>query len=381
MVTAATWLDGRKIIMKILHINSADAWGGGEAHVALLCKALSTNGHQIVLACRKASSIDNHFRQRQLSVLNLPLTGAGDLYSAFSLANYCRKHSIAIVHAHLGRDYWLAVLAKLFYKQLKIVFTRHLLFPIKNNIFHSILYRTADAVIAVSQAVAQVIANSGFVDPTKLVTIYNGIVVEKFADAPQGCLRHELGFDMTTNVIGMIGQVSPHKGQDVFIRSIPAILEKCPNSKFIIVGDDFKQGQYIEHLKNLAVQLGVAEHVAFLGQRQDIPEVMKDLNVFVLASKNEPFGLVVVEAMAAGIPVVATAAGGVTEIIEHEKSGFLFAIDDDYMLAEAVTKILRNPAIVHSINQQAKSRVRLLFSIESMTEQTMAIYRSVNILL
>lgn len=363
--------------MKILHINSANAWGGGEVHVALLCKELRNNGQDIVLACRPESPIDKKFRDMQFSVLNLPLKGAADLYSSFCLANYCRTNGIQILHIHLGRDYWLAFFTKMLYKDLKVVFTRHLLFPIKKNIFHEMMYRTADMVIAVSKAVEKVIANSGFVGSDKLTTIYNGISIGKFANAPQGCLRHELELDTTTPIIGIIGQISPHKGQDVFIRSIPSIVKKIPNSKFIIVGDDFRQGAYVQELKALATGLGIEEHVFFIGPRPNIPEIMKDLDVFVLASRNEPFGLVVVEAMAAGIPVVATAAGGVTEIIEHGKSGFLIPIDDDGMLAESVCKILQNPELAKKHSENAILRVRSLFSIESMTEQTMKIYSEI----
>lgn len=377
MVKAAARNDGRKIIMRILHINSADDWGGGEVHVALLCKQLIDNGHDIVLSCRPASAIDKHFRNMQFPVLNLSLKGAGDLYSAFCIANYCREHSIEIVHAHLGRDYWLAFFVKLLYGNIKVVFTRHLLFPLKNNIIHKMMYQKSDAVIAVSKAVEKVITTSGFVDSDRLKTIYNGIVVENFANAPQGCLRHELGFDVTTSIIGIIGQISPHKGQDVFLRSISSIMQNNPNSKFVIVGDDFRQGDYIQELKNVAIQLGIAEHVFFLGPRKDIPQIMKDLDVFVLASRNESFGLVAVEAMAAGVPVVATAAGGVSEIVEHEKSGFLISIDDDNMLAEAVCKVLKNPSLAKKHSENAMLRVRSLFSIESMTEQTVEIYHEV----
>lgn len=363
--------------MKILHINSADAWGGGEVHVALLCKELSNNGHDIVLTCRPASAINKHFREMQVSVLNLPLKGAGDIYSAFYIANYCRKHSIEIIHAHLGRDYWLAFFVKLLCGTVKVVFTRHLLFPLKNHLIHQMMYRKADAVIAVSKAVEKVIKSSGFVDSDRLKTVYNGIVVENFANVPQGCLRQELGFDVATSIIGIIGQISPHKGQDVFLRSIPLIMKNNPNSKFVVVGDGSRQGDYILQLKNLTMQLGITEHVFFLGPRRDIPQIMKDLDVFVSASRSESFGLVLVEAMASGVPVVAADAGGISEIIEHGKSGLLFSIDDEGMLAGGVCSVLNNPLLAKKYSENAVSRVHSLFSVKSMTEQTMRIYRQV----
>lgn len=363
--------------MRILHLNSADGWAGGEVHVFLLCQQLIKAEHTVVLACRPNSEINQRFRKEKISVLNLSLKGAGDMYSAYRLAAYCKENNIEIIHAHLGRDYWLAFAAKLLYTKIKIIFTRHLLFPLKKDFMHKILYKSADRIIAVSKAVEKVIEEAGFVDYSRLTTIYNGIDADKFENASPGMLRHELNLTAAIPIIGIVGHVSEHKGQDVVIQSIPNIIEKLPDAKIVIVGDDFQQEKYIQELKELAQKIGVSDHVVFLGPRNNIPEIMKDLDVFVLASQNEPFGLVIVEAMAAGVPVVVTRAGGALEIVEHGINGFLVPVGDITALSEYVCKIVREKSLSAIISKNAILRVQSLFSIELMVEKTIGVYREV----
>lgn len=363
--------------MRILHLNSANGWAGGEVHVFLLCQQLIKAEHTVILACRPNSEINQRFRNEKMAVFNLSLKGAGDMYSAYRLAAYCKENNIEIIHAHLGRDYWLAFAAKQLYPQIKIIFTRHLLFPLKQSFMHKIMHRSADRIIAVSKAVEKVIEEAGFVDQSKLTTIYNGIDVDKFKRASSGMLRHELGLTAAIPIIGIVGHVSEHKGQDIVIRSIPSIIKMLPDAKIVIVGDDFQQGTYIQQLKDLAYKIGVADHVIFLGPRNDIPEIMKDLDAFVLASHNEPFGLVIVEAMAAGVPVVVTRAGGALEIVEHGINGFLVPVGDIAILSEYVCKIVKDKSLSVTISKNAILRVQSLFSIEIMVEKTIEVYREV----
>lgn len=312
--------------IKIIQMNSMSIWRGGEESVFLLCRELMALGVSVVLACRDESPTDQRARDANIPVVNLPLRNAIDIKSAWTLANYCRENAIGIIHAHNGRDYWLACLAKTFNPQLKVVITRRILAPLKNTRLHRWLYKKVDQVIAVSQAVKNAIT----VFPSEKITVvYNGIDIQEYSAASPGALRKELGLAAGTKIVGMVGQIHPSKGHWTLLRSIPAILSANPDTVFVVVG-----GGDSSELQEMNGD------VHFLGARSNIPEIMKDLDVFVMASLNEPFGRVTVEAMAAGAPVVGSNSGGTAEIIADGETGLLFPPEDPAMLAQAVIKVL-----------------------------------------
>lgn len=345
--------------MKVMQINSMNFWRGGEVHVFMLCQQLMSSGVSVVLACRCKSAISQKARDANIPVLTLPLRNAIDIKSARAIANYCRENSVDIIHAHTGRDYWLASWAKAFNPNLQIVITRHILVPLKSTVLHRWLYRKTDKVIAVSQAVKKMIT---VFPPEKLAVVYNGIDTEKFAAAPMGTLRKELGLSATTKIVGMVGRVHPSKGYLTFLRSIPEILSQHPDMVFVIVG-----GGDSSQLKMMT------SDVLFLGERNNIPEIMKDMNVFVMASRNEPFGLVTVEAMASGTPVVATNTGGTVEIITDGETGLLFPPDDPKKLAQSVIKVLTDDKLAGRLKQGGLSAAKR-YNIRNMITSTCSIY-------
>ncbi len=351
---------GRTKSIKVLQMNSMNMWGGGEVHVLLLCKQLLALGDSVVLACRSGSAIDQRAREEQIPVLNLPLKGAIDIKSARRIANYCREHSVDIIHAHNGRDYWIAVLAKCFYPNLKVIITRHILSPLKETFLHRWLYKKIDRVISVSQAVKNRIS----VFPSEKITvIHNGIDINVFYAAKPGMLRKELNLSSATKIVGMVGRVHPSKGHATFLESIPTIVSQYPDVVFVIVGD----GEYVTQLKKMNAP------VHFLGKRNNIPEVMKDLDVFVMASLNEPFGLVTVEAMAAGAVVVAANSGGTAEIIVDGESGLLIPPKDPARLAEAVVKMLNDDNLATKLREGGIERAKQ-YNIDNMVLNTQKIY-------
>ncbi|CUH94501.1 hypothetical protein P22_0567 [Propionispora sp. 2/2-37] len=354
---------GRTKSIRVLQMNSMKIWGGGEVHVLLLCRHLMSLGDDVVLVCRSGSAIDQKAREDHIPVFNLPLKGAIDIKSAWAIANYCKENSIGIIHAHNGRDYWLASLAKFFYPRVKIVITRHILSPLKDSILHRWLYKKIDQVIAVSHIVGNRIS---VFPPEKITVIHNGIDIDKFSEAETGTLRRELNLPAATKIVGMVGRVHPSKGHETFLQSIPEILSKHPNTVFVVVGG----GEYISQLKEMN------RDVHFLGKRSDIPEVMKDLDVFVMASQNEPFGLVTVEAMAAGTPVVATNTGGTAEIILDDKSGLLIPPETPAKLSEAVAKILNDGKLATKLKEGGIERAKQ-YNINNMVVNTRKIYHDI----
>jgi glycosyltransferase involved in cell wall biosynthesis len=363
--------------MKILHINSSDNWGGGEVYTINLCNKLRVKGHEITLACRQDSAIKKIASGNNLNVLELHLYGAIDIISAFNLYRYCKKKSIDIIHAHLARDYWIAGYVKFFFPEIHIVFTRHLLKPIQPTFFHERLFKKVDMIIAVTDAVNNSLATQNLFPADRIITIYNGIDTSLFASAKSGILRKELALDRNVKLVGMVGQISVHKGSSLFINSAAIVCQQYPDAIFIIVGDDFKNGKYIDELKQLSVRLGIADKVMFLGMRTDVPAIMKDLDIFVLASRNEPFGLVLTEAMAAGTPVIATNAGGAAEIVIDNKTGILVDVNKKASLPDAIISLLKDEKTAQALAKSGQKRAFEKFDLGRMVDEIISVYNSV----
>lgn len=362
--------------MKILQVNSAQNWGGGEVYTINLCQKLVAKGHKVSLACRPDSAIKKIASQDGISIYELPLTGAIDFQSALKLSQYCKKNGIDIVHAHLARDYWIARYLKVILPSIRLVFTRHLLKPIKSTASRKWLFKKVDKVIAVSNAVQESLLVQNLLSPKRIITIYNGINTNRFASAHPGTIRKEFGFDNDIKLIGMVGQIAPHKGNDLFLKSAASVYCQYSNVRFLLVGDDFQNGKYIEKLKQLSINLGIEDKVFFLGPRLDIPEIMKDLNIFVLASKNEPFGLVITEAMAAGIPVVVTNAGGAKEIVDIT-TGLLVEPDQPVLLTNAIMTLLTDDRTSTTIGKAGQERAKEEFDLDRMVDKIIAVYYDV----
>ncbi|MDO5577048.1 MAG: glycosyltransferase family 4 protein, partial [Fibrobacter sp.] len=352
--------------MKILQVNSAKNWGGGEAYTINLCWNLISEGQDVRLACRPNSAISQIAREKKIPVIEYPLSGAIDFLSAFRLAQYCKKNGIQIVHAHLGRDYWITRYLKSFFPSVCLVFTRHVLKRIKSPAFYKWLLKKTDKVIAVSTAVKKNLLDQIQLPSEQVVTILNGIDINRFVMACSGSLRKELGFDNKIKLVGMVGQVSSHKGSDLFIKSASLVSKKYSDVRFVIVGDDFQNGKYIGELKALSKDLSIENEVLFLGSRQDIPEIMKDLNVLVSASKEESFGLVIVEAMAASTSVVATNTKGAMEIVVNNKTGLLVDINQPAHLADAIVSLLKDERLTENLGKAGQERAFKEFDSERM---------------
>jgi glycosyltransferase involved in cell wall biosynthesis len=362
--------------MKILHINSSDNWGGGEVYTINLCERLRRKGHDVTLACRSGSAIKKTASEKGFKLLELPLRGSADFISAFKLSIYCKKHSINIIHAHLARDYWIAGYVKSFYKKVHVIFTRHLLKPIQPTFFHKWLFKKVDVIIAITNAVKEILTKYNIVSTDRIVTVYNGIDTSIFASAKSGTLRKELSLDCNVKLAGMVGQISRHKGSDMFIKSAALVCKEYSDIRFIIAGDDFKGGRYINELKQLSANLGISDKVLFIGMRKDVPKIMKDIDVFVLASKNEPFGLVLTEAMAAGTPVIATNTGGAREIVINNETGILVDFDKVSM-ANAIISLIDDKDTADSMGKAGQKRAVDKFDLTRMVDEIISIYNNV----
>jgi glycosyltransferase involved in cell wall biosynthesis len=283
-----------------------------------------------------------------------------------SLASFIRKHDIEIIHAHAARDYHLASLAARLAARGRLVLTRHALFPLRT--INKPLLTNVSRVIAVSQAVAESLQSNDVIDPAKITVVHNGIDVDRFDRS--GAVNHK-----QFTLIGTVGHLAPIKGHDVFVRAAGLVSARRAEARFVVIGED-KSPQMVHRrsLESLIAELGLGDVVTMPGWRDDMPEALSSLHVFVSAARSEPFGLAIVEAMAAGLPVVATASEGASEIIEDGVTGKLAPPNDPEALAQAINDLLDDPDECARLGQNARLAARERYSLEQMTTATERVY-------
>lgn len=344
-------------------------FGGGERHLADLSRALVELGHEVYVASVPGSPLWD-----ELSFLSnrnmLPLSRRNYVKNVTGVAAFVRAHGIEIVHAHAARDYHLAALAVRLASRGRLVLTRHALFPLRR--MNRPLLSGVGRVIAVSRAVAESVRRSGVIDASKITVVHNGIDIERFARSPYV----DAGPDVPV-LVGTVGHLAPIKGHDVFLRAAALVAASRPEVRFVIIGEDKSpEKNYRKYLENLVAELGLSERVAMPGWQDDIAAVLSSLTLFVSAARSEPFGLAIVEAMAAGVPIVCAASEGALEIIEDGVSGKLVPLDDPESLAQAINDLLNNSSERLRLSRNAMHAAER-YSLARMARDTERVYREV----
>jgi glycosyltransferase involved in cell wall biosynthesis len=359
--------------MRILQISSARSFGGGERHVVDLSNALAERGHALHLAVVPDSRLISHLRNIDpQNIFTLPFRNALDFQSAWKLRKFVREREIEIIHAHVARDYPLAALALGRSSGAKLVLTRHVMFPLSS--VHRLTKRRVTKIIAVSQAVADNLYAQNIFDVDQITIIRHGIDLDRFRLRPKSASH---GNDRAL-CVGMLGEISPVKGQEDFLRAAAIIVHQADYVKFVIAGrDNSADGRHRREIEALVRDLALTGRVDLIDGINDVSKFFPDLDVFVSAASSEAFGLAIVEAMACGVPVVATATAGAREIIEDNQTGRLVPIHDVARMARVISELLTDPAQRELLAANARREVHEKFSVARMLDETEKLYRDI----
>src|SRR5437868_1198132 len=365
--------------MRILQICSAREIGGGERHFADLAGALAARGHEVYAALAPASPLRAELDQLPAShIIMLPLRNALDVPSALALARFVREHQIEIIHAHVARDYPLAALAARRVRNARLVITRHVPFPM--NKLHRLTLANVARVIAVSAPVAQGLRAQKISPADKIRVVSNGIDLARAAAIEREAARAEWRRRLhapAALLVGTVGDLSPVKGQDVFVRAAAEVCARGLNNvEFLIVGADTSaKARTRAQLEQLIAAHKLEGRVRLLGRVDALASFLSALDVYVSASRAEAFGLALVEAMACGVPVVATATDGSRDIIEDGTTGRLVPIGAPEALADALVALLNDADARAMLGAHAHAATHARFGLARMVEETEQVYR------
>lgn len=293
------------------------------------------------------------------------------------LAKFVREERIEIVHAHMARDYPLAMLAARGDDRARLIITRHVLFPLRK--IHRLTLSRVARIIAVSEPLASSLRAQSLFPDEKIVTIPNGIEAERFdkveREASRQALCNRLQIGPRQLLIGTLGELNPLKGHEEFLRAAELITHARDDVHFIIAGSDSSPGgAYQLTLERLIDELGLHGRAHLLGWVDEVPRFLKGLDVFVSASHTESFGLAIVEAMAAGLAVVATATEGARSVLEEEVTGLLVPVGDVEAMAASVSRLLSDGDERERLSARAHEAARSRFSLERMVNATEQVY-------
>lgn len=352
----------------ILHTESSPGWGGQENRILNECIGLKKLGAKVFILCQPESGLARKAQDAGIEVFTHPMRKSYDIKSIYYTARLICKLNINVVNTHSGKDTYIAGFAgKLSKKHPLIVRTRHLALPITSTFSYKYL---SDIIVTVSEYVRNYLISRG-IKPEKVFTVPTGIDIEKFnPDKVEASLREELGLSKSTPLIGTVAVLRKKKGHHILLEAIPEVLREIPEAIFVFVGDGPQRKNIEEKIK----QYGLSKKVIMLGHRNDIPQILNSIDLFVLPTLQEALGTSFLEAMAIGKPVIGSDVDGVREVIDHGVNGYLVPPDNHHLLASAIIKILKNQELAYQMGQEGRKKVENKYTLKHMCENMLNLY-------
>ena len=348
--------------MKIITVLRSLKSGGAERHALQLMRGLRARGHEALYAGPMRGWLGQAVRAEGFGGIDLPFSGLYDLPSMLRLARHARRERADLIHGHLTRGAWYAGWAARL-AGLPNVATAH-----SDNAGKH--FGRADRIIAVSQAVADFLCRCGY-EPGRIRMVHHGIADIAAGLPLRASTRRSLGVDDDTPCLLMVARIVAAKGHDTALRALARL--KAQPWTLLLAGDHrIDLGPQIQAL---AMQLGIADRVRFLGLREDVPALMAAADVLLAPSRREALSLTLLEACACSLPVIASRVGGIAEVIEHGVSGLLVPPDDDEALAASLAGLLADAGRRQDFSVQARQRYRQSFTEDKMFDDTIATYR------
>jgi glycosyltransferase involved in cell wall biosynthesis len=355
--------------MNILHIDTETGFRGGELQVILLMEGLKDKGHKNFLITPKNSLLTKKASSFAEVIFPINPRRIFDVFNIFKICRFIDFSQADVLHLHTSHSLLIGGVAGRI-KDAPIVFTKRVDFPIKGRFKYN---RLTDKIIAISQAVKDVLIRGG-IEEDKITVVHSGIDTKKF-DGVQKAehLFREFNIPKKNLVVGTIAHLTDHKGHIYLLQAIPKILKEIPNCLFLFVGE----GELKESLIGKARILGIKDRVIFTGFREDIPKILSILDLFVLPSHLEGLCTSLMDALYMQVPIVATTAGGIPEVIDNGRTGLLVPPKDPNALTEAVVKLMKDEDKKTVFAKRGKKKVSEKFTASKMVEGVEKVYLSI----
>ena len=356
-----------------LHIDTAKTWRGGQSQVLQLVTGLSALGHPTWLVAHARGELKRR-AQEGLRFVGFAPRSEFDVQAAWQLGRVLRDVKPDVVHAHDPMGVALAAMALQMQNgsppRPLVVAARRVDFHLKRHAFSKWKYRHVDVFIAASDVIAGILERDG-IQRERIVTVHDGVSIGLIDKQDAVDAHAAFWLPHGSPVVGNVAALAAHKGQKHLIAAAKLVMRDVPDTRFLIVGE----GELKDQLERQIKQLALERHVTLTGFRPDAIGLMKSFDLFAMSSITEGLGSAVLEAMACGLAVVSTRAGGLPEVVVDGETGILVAPHDEPAMAQAIVSLLKDPAQRAAMGQAGRARVLEAFSLESMVNKTLNVYQ------
>ena len=357
---------------RVLQLIETSGPGGAENVLINLVDSFDKTKFQPLICLLKDGWLHDQLRERGFDTVIIPQAKGLSASWIPRCASLVRQKKIDLLHAHeFVMNTYGSIVSRL--TGIPIVTTVHGKAYYGEKWRRRMAYRFAarqSKMVAVSDDIKNFLIDRVGINADDLITIRNGIDIEAYSCARSGNGRKDTELNRGGAVLGTVGNLYPVKGQTYLLKALSKVAQTIPSVTCLIAG----RGELLGALQAEAAQLGIADRVHFLGFRQDIPQLLRQMDIFVLPSLSEGLPLSALEAMAAGKPVVATDVGGTHEAVVDGCTGFLVPPGDPEGLSDKITYLLKNREVAKSFGKAGRNRVAQYFSLEHMTQRYEELY-------
>ena len=355
--------------MKILHVEGGRNLYGGALQALYLMGGLADRGHRNALICPAGSDLAKA-ASAFAEIHAVPMGGDLDLRLVPRIRRLIRRFrpDLAHLHGRIGADVMGGIACRL--EGVPVVHSRRVDNPELRWIVR-IKYRLHDRVVAISEGIGRVLLAEGL-SPSRLRVVRSAVATHSF-DRPcdRDLLDDALGVPAQARPVGVVAQLIERKGHRFLIDALPGLIEEFPDLHLILFG----KGPQERAIRARVALAGVEDHVRFAGFREDLPDLLPCMELLVHPATKEGLGVSLLQAASAGVPIVASDAGGIPEAVRHGRTGLLVPPSDTRELAAAVATLLRNPELATDMGRAGKELMREEFSVDRMVEGNLTVYR------
>ena len=353
--------------MRVVHVDSARGWRGGQNQALLTALGMAARGHDVTVACQAGGTLAERARAAGLAVRELAFRGDLSPTAVLALAAAMRESRPDVVQLHDPHAVSAGLLARRLAGPAALVATRRVDFALRGPLSRR-KYAACDRVIAVSQAIAGVLGRGGLA-AERVRVVYEGVPDRSALPGGREALR-DLGIPEDAPVVGNVAALTGHKDQATLLEAAAKVVTRVPEARFVIVGEGELRGR----LEARSRDLGLERRCVFAGFRADLDRLIPAFTVFCLSSHMEGLGTSLLDAMAFGVPVVATAAGGIPEAVQDGITGRLAPPRQPDALAAALLEALDDPGRRAAWGRAGRRRYEERFTADRMIDATLAVY-------
>jgi len=344
---------------KVALVCFSHSLGGLELSTIRIARAMEKKGVPTVVIVPNSSPLEQRANETNLHVVTItPHWKYGDISAARHLARVLRDQQIELVLLMRSCDIHLAAIASMITPQVKLVFYQQMNSRYdKRDLIHTWIYSKLSLWISLTQSMKKDVLSYTRMPQEKVKVVPLGTDLQQFDPSRYNKNDARTFFGLPNNgyTIGVLGRLDKLKGQHILLHAVPEVVRQHTDVMFLIAGDETdREHGYKEYLMRLCHSLDIEQYIKYIPFTDDVPRLMAALDVFVLPSFSETFGLVVVEAMAMGKPIIATNAGGLPEIITNGKTGLLVKPHDATAVALAIHRVLSDSALRLSLGHLAR---------------------------